>query len=278
MIQDIIKKASGVFLWVVLACRSLLQGFAAYDYLEDLQLRVDELPPELADLFGLILKRVSPRYRTQGARLLRICYENHLLNITAGVPTLTLAFFDAAQMNVRARPLSSQLTNSHKRRNCVTPEARLRSRCCGILEVKPASTYPVCCLCEESNWEINGHDPLIDSMADFMHGTVFEFLDSPGAWDLEYIKIDDLAFDASAVLSCMTATAGSLSALSQYHVNRAGESIRKALVYALRLETHRPDLLHPVGAHLGAAILPECEIGRICRTATYPIHPNRIGC
>ncbi|KAK0731992.1 hypothetical protein B0H67DRAFT_640305 [Lasiosphaeris hirsuta] len=52
MIQDIIDKASSsVFLWVVLACRSLLSGFANHDDMSELRRRVDELLPELEELF-----------------------------------------------------------------------------------------------------------------------------------------------------------------------------------------------------------------------------------
>ncbi len=37
ILEDLMNKASGVFLWVVLACRSLLEGFAAFDYPDELQ-------------------------------------------------------------------------------------------------------------------------------------------------------------------------------------------------------------------------------------------------
>ena len=47
MLEDIVSKASGVFLWVVLACRSVLTGFAAFDKVLDLRDRVDQLPLEL---------------------------------------------------------------------------------------------------------------------------------------------------------------------------------------------------------------------------------------
>lgn len=56
LLGDLISKASGVFLWVVPACRSLLGGFTAYDHISDLQTRVDELPPELEDLFQPVMR------------------------------------------------------------------------------------------------------------------------------------------------------------------------------------------------------------------------------
>ena len=78
ILRDLVDKASGVFLWVVLACRSLLEGFAAFDYPEELQHRVDELPPELESLFHHMLRKIEPRYQVQAARLLKICYLRRL--------------------------------------------------------------------------------------------------------------------------------------------------------------------------------------------------------
>jgi fructoselysine-6-P-deglycase FrlB-like protein len=47
LMDEVVNKSSGVFLWVVLACRSLLSGFANYDEIAELQRRVKELPLEL---------------------------------------------------------------------------------------------------------------------------------------------------------------------------------------------------------------------------------------
>lgn len=75
ILQDLVWKASGVFLWVVLACRFLLEGFAAFDYLDELRCRLDELPPDLESLFIHMLGRIEPRYQCQAAKLLRTCYQ-----------------------------------------------------------------------------------------------------------------------------------------------------------------------------------------------------------
>lgn len=72
--KQLMEKASGVFLWIVLACRSVLEGFASCDCLSDVRQRVDELPPELKDLFQHMLIKVDHRYHNECARLLRTCY------------------------------------------------------------------------------------------------------------------------------------------------------------------------------------------------------------
>ncbi|KAH6869681.1 hypothetical protein B0T10DRAFT_541623 [Thelonectria olida] len=57
VLRQLIDKASGVFLWVILACRSIIDGFAAYDTISELASRVDELPPELEGMFRHMLER-----------------------------------------------------------------------------------------------------------------------------------------------------------------------------------------------------------------------------
>ena len=79
VLHDLQEKASGVFLWVVLACRSTLNGFAAYDIPADLQRRVDELLSELEALFSHILSKIQTLYQIQAAKLLKVCYHSYLL-------------------------------------------------------------------------------------------------------------------------------------------------------------------------------------------------------
>ena len=81
IIRDVIDKSSGVFLWVILACRSLLDGFADYDRMSELRRRVDELPPELEAMFEHMLRKIKKHHLQQGARLLRICYDDKNLPI-----------------------------------------------------------------------------------------------------------------------------------------------------------------------------------------------------
>lgn len=58
LIAEIVDNASGVFLWVKLVVRSLLEGVANYDTLPDLQKRLQELPQDLEELFELMLRKI----------------------------------------------------------------------------------------------------------------------------------------------------------------------------------------------------------------------------
>ena len=68
-----IIKASGVFLWVRIVVESLLAGLESYDASCDLKRRLEELPPDIEDLYWHMINQVKPKwYLEQGFRLLRM--------------------------------------------------------------------------------------------------------------------------------------------------------------------------------------------------------------
>ncbi|RYP04282.1 hypothetical protein DL764_004545 [Monosporascus ibericus] len=218
ILEAIVYKASGVFLWVVLACRSLLDGFDAFDYPEELRRRVDELPPELEDLFKHMLNNIESRYRNQAARFLRVCYEKHVnaeaksraqgsSSVTSnGVYTLGLALLDEHEMNLGQFPVLRELPMDERERKCRVFESRLRSRCCGLLEVHQDRR----CFCDACDAALFSDAPdkpnygLLDSNVEFMHRTVFDFLNTPNVWDSACLQTDEPDFDPNHVLSRMS--------------------------------------------------------------------------
>ncbi|KAI1293964.1 hypothetical protein F5Y03DRAFT_387833 [Xylaria venustula] len=60
--EEVVSKAQGVFLWVKLAIRSLLQGATYADNLSDMRKRLKELPDDLDAFYEAILADVPPRY------------------------------------------------------------------------------------------------------------------------------------------------------------------------------------------------------------------------
>ena len=69
LVEEIVERSSGVFLWVVLVVRSLLRGMINLDTVEELQSRLRELPTELEEFFRRILDRGDKVYSKQAARL-----------------------------------------------------------------------------------------------------------------------------------------------------------------------------------------------------------------
>jgi hypothetical protein len=219
ILRDVVDKASGVFLWVVRACRSLLEGFAAFDYPEELQRRVDELPPELESLFQHMLGKIEPRYQVQAARLLKICYLRKLQSHGGedswpgafsyeSMFTLGLALVDDCGLEMRRNVNFHQLSFEDRRTKCKVLEARLRSRCCGLLEVQRMAAIKRCCLCDylrqvDMPSTVIAHDNLVDSTVEFMHRSVFEFLNNPDIWNLQCLQTAGTGFDAYGILSQM---------------------------------------------------------------------------
>lgn len=68
LVDQIVERAQGVWLWVALVTKSLLNGFTYGDSLKDLQRRLQYLPDDLDDFFQHMLDSVEPVYRTQMAQ------------------------------------------------------------------------------------------------------------------------------------------------------------------------------------------------------------------
>jgi hypothetical protein len=196
LITDLQEKACGVFLWVILACRSLLQGFASYDRLGDLQRRIDELPRELEDLFQLILRRIDKLYWDQAAKLLLITYWSQRAEPSRPMSALSLSLLEEHDLDLRKITTFRRLSSTERFTQLEMLEGRLLSRCCGLLETK--------FLRGSENVSISAVQHLDDTecgSVTFMHRTVFEFLNAPGVLELDCFKVQDEDFDAYAVLA-----------------------------------------------------------------------------
>lgn len=224
--DKLIEKASGVFLWVILACRSILDGFAAYDTVVELCQRVDDLPPELEDLFVHMLNSVDHRYHEQTAKTLKVVYTREASNI--GLATIELSSFDRNGMDCTSNHPLESFPVHEAPKICSAMVARLRSRCGGLLQVEPrfgwckqsrsdADSNLDICWCssrETCSWiERKDHNSSLHthksggfpehSKIEFIHRAVFEFLDNPKVWDLAPLRISDPTFSVACALAGM---------------------------------------------------------------------------
>ncbi|KAK0629584.1 prion-inhibition and propagation-domain-containing protein [Bombardia bombarda] len=185
LLTEIAEKSSGVFLWVKLACRSILDGFADYDHLSELASRIELLPPELEDMFAYMLRKIPKRHRQQAAAMLRTCYCHYESRGSStgghGLLALGLALVDDYSSN----PVSfNRLTNRERAELCLEVEGRLRSRCGGLLELSTKvgkfSYIGLWQRDDEENKKVLY--PLANARVVFMHRTVFEFLANEHVW------------------------------------------------------------------------------------------------
>ena len=68
LVNEVVSRADGVFLWVDLVVKSLLEGFSYSDRIPDLRRRLESLPTDLESYFQHILKTVQEFYQRQSAR------------------------------------------------------------------------------------------------------------------------------------------------------------------------------------------------------------------
>lgn len=189
IITELVDKASGVFLWVVLACRSVLEGFVAFDRVSELRTRVDELPPELAELFRHMLGKIESRYRPYAAKLFKLCHINSLTQPNYTIPALGIGMIDQYDLDIFSIPSFLPFERTSVAKSNRELEGRLRSRCWGLVEVRlPYVQYD------------DDDTPAIASVQ-FMHKTVLEFLNLPETWDLGSLTVPEDEFDTCAVLA-----------------------------------------------------------------------------
>jgi hypothetical protein len=159
LIQEVVTAANGVFLWVVLAIRSLQDGLCEADSITRLQLRLRKLPTNLEELFERILFRdVKESYRSEASHMFLVALE-----AKENLPLMAY-WFPGEDLPKQRLPLKMQQTiKRHKDAN-----KRLIASCKGLLEPRFRSTT------EE-------RDPLPSAIlfvytVDFLHRTVRDYL------------------------------------------------------------------------------------------------------
>ncbi|KAF7552729.1 hypothetical protein G7Z17_g4119 [Cylindrodendrum hubeiense] len=138
LLNKVSEKSSGVFLWVVLVVLSLIEGMMNGDNPRELRQRLEQLPPDLEDLYRQMLEKIPTHYRQQASNIFSMIlqaleYES-CRNHAYPVPALQVAFAEEDQQENLHGPVQ-ELTADVRKRKCADVERRIRSRCCGLLEV-----------------------------------------------------------------------------------------------------------------------------------------------
>jgi hypothetical protein len=75
IVDDIVRKSSGVFLWVHLAINAMLEGLQNDDGLDQLLQTLSKVPAELEHIISYLLAKVPKRYRCEAYQLHRIAHS-----------------------------------------------------------------------------------------------------------------------------------------------------------------------------------------------------------
>ncbi|KAG8673121.1 hypothetical protein FPOAC2_06550 [Fusarium poae] len=160
LVESIVKKSSGVFLWVTIVVASLLAGIGAGDRVEDLQKRLGQLPAEIKNLYERILENIDPGYREHTAQLLK-------LMAAFKTPPSPLLFWYADEVDFMDRAIkgeSGTLSLNEASERVEDIRRRLNSRCKGLLEVHKSTTPAI------------PFSARFGGTVDYLHKTVYEFV------------------------------------------------------------------------------------------------------
>lgn len=163
LVDEVARKAQGVFLWVFLVVRDLLEGLTYNDTIKTMRLRLNHFPEDLDDFFGHIFDSIPKVLRVQSARTFQIAMSRE-----EPLPLLTYAFVDDAEEDPNL-DFSTSLTLGTKEIQAKQEAMRRRldGRCRGLLEVVEYKQK---------------HETI--TQVDFLHRTVRDFLlHTPGIQD-----------------------------------------------------------------------------------------------
>ena len=168
-VSKIMDKAQGVFLWVVLVVRSLLQGLRSSDTITLLESRLDELPNELESLFRRMLDSVEKIYKQKSERTFKMA-------LAAERPLSMIAYSlldeDDTEIVFRSglRPMSQNEISRRKKRT----RKQINVVSNGLLEVSNEPTLEW--VLWGDMWDDPTHFTQLVHGIDFLHRTVREFL------------------------------------------------------------------------------------------------------
>ncbi|KAI0451919.1 hypothetical protein F5B21DRAFT_485063 [Xylaria acuta] len=160
LVEDIVNKAEGVFLWVYLVVRSLKDGFTNADTISKLQKRLQNLPSDLSEYFTHILNSVDQIYWEDTAKVFQmVVLAQHPL------PPGVLSVLDEEEPDYCIKVGIQQMPVQEYEENIRIIERRLNARCKGLLEIRATPGHM---------WGGKGyHDRYL---VYFLHRTVRDFL------------------------------------------------------------------------------------------------------
>jgi hypothetical protein len=175
LVENIVQKASGVFLWVYLVVDSLLRGLNNSDRISDLQKRLEAIPSDLEALFDKLLNSLEPFYFTHACQLIQI--------VRAAQKPLTLlafSFADEEDTTAAMKAKIGELDDNERLERIEGMRRRLLSRCKGFIEVPAYQSKEV--------------------QVEYLHRTAKDFLEDPQIWS-KIVGATDDSFDPNRSLS-----------------------------------------------------------------------------
>ena len=168
LIENIVSKAAGVFLWVNLVVTDLINGMRAGDRVSDLNATLELLPSELAQLYGNMLLRLKGKYLHHAAELFSL--------VKTGFRPMNLLLAHYVDDGDTIFALGSDMTAISEERATSIMDAmqrRINSRCRGLLEATNSEYY--------SRWTDAKCWNGLNRTVQYLHRTVKDYIEGPEA-------------------------------------------------------------------------------------------------
>ena len=151
--KEVTDNAQGVFLWVSLVVKELLDSIQNCDTISDLQRRLQHIPTSLEEYFRRMFDGLNPFYQKQASQIFLLLMEDGYL------PLLALSVLEHEDPDYCIKAPIKPIATKDSRGLASSLRARLHGRCKDLIEV------------------VHPPDSPIHSMAvTFIHRTVVDFL------------------------------------------------------------------------------------------------------
>jgi len=205
LVEEIVTKADGGFLWVRLVVKSLLDGLSNRDSISDLQRRLRLLPPDLEGLYTHMLDLIDGFYVVKASemfQIVRAAREQGENARNVGVEPeplscLALSFADEEDPNFSINAPLGEISQKKTPDRCQLMADRLKCRCAGLLETQGFDNiYSGPSLASNATSE---------AKIQYLHRTVKDYLDQTQVWTriISHTEGTDFSPHCSLLRSCL---------------------------------------------------------------------------
>ncbi|KAK4168464.1 hypothetical protein QBC43DRAFT_187756, partial [Cladorrhinum sp. PSN259] len=179
LVELVVKRAQGVFLWVVLVVRDLQEGLTHHDSVSNLESWLLQFPPDLDEFFQHLIDSIPPRYRVHASSTFKVATMAE-----QPLPLVFYSFLDDLQDGVLSLELPQEEISAQ---DIDYRQDQMRRRLDGRTK----------CLLEVVNleWQMQEPSAFFDLGVDFLHRTVRDFLLLPSV-QLKLPQCDDISLTA----------------------------------------------------------------------------------
>ena len=219
LMQNVIFKAQGVFLWLDLVAKDIRSGARNGDSIGELERRLELIPNTIQGLYEHMLSTLERNYLEEGIRYFRFLMavpDETEVRLFSTQSTVTLLNYVCAENGPWEQVLKNDLAyfgSLEFHEICQNIETRILTRCAGLVEIKrEPDEYLGCSLVDKDRVESHKVPNIFEKLnvschireVSFIHKTVIEFLEGQSFFQ-------DLTWRPTASLALLRGSLGIMS-------------------------------------------------------------------